>query len=226
MVRLVVFDLDGTLVDSMSLYAEKAGELINKHYGLEKDKAIKLYLQTSGLPFLEQLNLLFPQEHQKNKRVAELFENWKMEVIKGLRIKEEGGEVLEELRKRGIITAISSNNLQEYVEKIVRNSGVEVDFVLGWDGKDFKKGKPHFSLLEKKTGIHRKHFLFVGDSLRDLILAKESGVGFVALEGAFKEEDFKSLEPQVKVLKSLKNIGNLIQNFPYPIKNPQPILPP
>ena len=46
--RLIVFDFDGTLVDTMEAYAEKASELIEKFYGVPREKARKMYLETSG----------------------------------------------------------------------------------------------------------------------------------------------------------------------------------
>ncbi|RTZ69863.1 MAG: hypothetical protein DSZ30_01765 [Aquificaceae bacterium] len=210
-IKLVVFDLDGTLVDSMGLYAEKAGELIEKFYSIPKQKAKRLYFETSGLPFLEQLNVLFPNEREKNKRVAEIFEKWKPQILKNLKIFPEGVYAINFLKGKGILTAISSNNLQKYVEHIVKNSGVNPDFILGWDGKNFKKGKPHIDFLVKKTGIDRKEILMIGDSPNDYKLAKEGGVNFVAVKRHFSEEDFKRLERNIKILNSLKDLEAILK---------------
>lgn len=223
--KLVLFDLDGTLVDSMGIYTEIASQLISEHYGLSKDEARKLYLKTSGLPFIKQLEIIFPED-EKNGRVAETFERLKGEVVKSLRIESEGVEVIKRLRDMGVLTAVSSNNLQEYVEEIVRSSGAKPDYVLGWDGKDFTKGEPHVEYLERKTGINRKNFLMVGDSLSDLKLAKSSGIEFVALLRHFKEEDFRAMDPSAKTIKALKDLLPLVKKFPDPSEYPNPVLPP
>ncbi len=213
-VRLVLFDLDGTLVNSMELYADKASELMAKYYRIRSSEARELYLKTSGLPFLEQLNLVFPDKKRLNQKVASEFEDWKKEIVRNLKIEPDGVEVLRSLRKRGTLTAISSNNLQEYVEEILRNSGAEADFVLGWDSGNFKKGEPHISFLETRTGLSRKHFLMVGDSPNDLRLSKNSGISFVALTRSFPPEVFRSMDRNVPTIDSLKELLNLIDSLP------------
>ena len=76
MIRLVIFDLDGTLIESMEEYAELAADLIRQHYGWPAEKAKKEYLRTSGLPFRDQLEILFPGS-PLNPKIAEKFEkNW------------------------------------------------------------------------------------------------------------------------------------------------------
>ena len=74
-IKLVVFDLDGTLVDSMGLYAEKAGELIEKFYSIPKQKAKRLYFETSGLPFWNSLMFSFPTKGKKTKELRKFLKN-------------------------------------------------------------------------------------------------------------------------------------------------------
>ncbi len=219
--RLVLFDLDGTLVRSMELYAEKASELMNRYYRVEPSEGRELYLKTSGLPFLEQLNILFPDKGELNRKVAQHFENWKREIIKSLKLEREGVEVIDKLNSSGFITAVSSNNLQEYVEDIINRSGAKPHFVLGWDGKEFKKGEPHVSFLERETGIRREFFLMVGDSPNDLKLSKNCGIKFVALTSEFPPQAFKEIDSDVPTIENLTELLPVL----LPSERPSAILP-
>ncbi len=224
--RLLIFDFDGTLVDSMGIYARKAGELISEHYGLSKEEARELYLKTSGLPFAEQLEILFPG-NGKNREVAETFERWKEKVLHDLKPFPEAEPLLRELKERGYLVAVSSNNLHMYVQESVKGWKVRPHFVLGWDGGEFKKGEPHVRFLEKATSLPRESFLIVGDSPNDLKLARSSGIDFVALLRGFPEESFRSVDPSVKVIKSLtpEELLPILEEGSHPLKDSNPVLP-
>ncbi len=189
--RLIVFDLDGTLVDTMEAYAEKASELIERFYGVPRERAKRMYLETSGMPFLYQLNEMFPEKFIDNVRVARMFENWKKIAFVGVRVDSNVREFLKELKEEGYILAVSSNNVQELVEKFVK--GCPFDYVLGWDWANFTKGEPHFYALERSSGIPRKEFLFVGDSERDRKVAEECGVRFLKTSVSSLIEDLSAL---------------------------------
>ena len=59
-IRLVVFDVDGTLIDTMQSFADYAALLMKDHYGVEFSEARSVYFETSGLPFRKQLAQIFP----------------------------------------------------------------------------------------------------------------------------------------------------------------------
>jgi len=211
MVKMIVFDLDGTLIDTMEDYAEKASELMEKHYGTPKDLAYKLYWQTSGLPFREQLEILFPN-NEKNEYVSELFEKWKKNYLEAHGdLPEEVRSVFEKIKTKGIKIAVSSNNLQEYVDELTKDWNI--DIALGYRGKSFKKGEPHFRFLEEKFGINRSEMIFVGDSLNDARLSKASKVKFIALLKKFSEEEFKKIIPDVTCIKNLHQVLDLIDSI-------------
>jgi len=55
-----------------------ASGLINKYYGLSVSFAERLYIETSGLPFCQQMEIMF-SGCEKNKIIIEIFENSKEE---------------------------------------------------------------------------------------------------------------------------------------------------
>ncbi|NIR51346.1 HAD family hydrolase [candidate division KSB1 bacterium] len=187
----MIFDLDGTLIDTMGSFADLAGELIRTHYGWSFEIGRKRYLETSGIPFFQQLAVLFP-ENERNPVVAEHFETRKIRAFMNETVSEKTRETLKTLRDLEIRTAISSNNFHTLVREFIRRENIPVDLALGFK-PEFCKGRPHFDYIRKYFAIPFSKMLFVGDSLRDAILAKEANIRFAAKLGTFSDMEFKEI---------------------------------
>ncbi len=57
---VVLFDLDGTLLDDLSAISHVAGEVMHREFGTPPDEARVHYLATTGMPFEAQLAQLYP----------------------------------------------------------------------------------------------------------------------------------------------------------------------
>ncbi len=204
--RLLVFDLDGTLIDTMGDYADKAAALIFEHYGLKIAEARRRYFETSGLPFEWQLEQMFPKE-PCNTEVAEIFESWKDGHLANVTLSSETEQLLRGWRNTGFRAAISSNNLEPYVQRLA--TGWPVDVALGYRAQDgFGKGEPHFQKLEERFDFSRQQMLFIGDSPNDARIAAQCKVPFLALlTGEFAEADFSQYSPGVKCIARLSDLN-------------------
>lgn len=194
-IRLIVFDLDGTLIDTMGAFADIAGELISEYFGWSFEQGRRRYLETSGVPFFQQLEILFPND-RRNNAVAEHFEKRKIASFVSESISDKAIETLHALKDREIFTAISSNNFDPLVKEFVHRENVPVDLALGFKG-NFSKGTPHFEYLSNYFGITKNEMIFVGDSLKDAQLAAQNLVKFIAKIGTFSETDFTSFTQAV-----------------------------
>ena len=204
--KLLVFDLDGTLIDTMGDYADKAAALICERYGTPREEARRRYFETSGLPFEHQLEQLFPGA-PCNTEVAQIFESWKDGYLTNVTLSAETEQLLYSWRNAGFRVAISSNNLEHYVRRLARCW--PVDAALGYRAKDgFGKGEPHFQKLEEHFGCSRERMLFIGDSPNDARIASQSEVPFLALlTGEFAEADFIQYSPGVKCIARLSDLN-------------------
>ncbi len=199
-----IFDFDGTLVDSMGGLADLAALLIEDHHGLTRQEARQKYLQTSGLPFHQQLEKIFPN-HGLNKKVAEAFESRKKQQYLDQILFEETKTTLQELRSSGIKVGVSSNNFQKLVEEYIQKHSLELDLVLGFR-QGFAKGEAHFKQVLKHFNVSVGEMLFVGDSLEDGREAKEFGIDFIARSGTFSAALFQEKFPGVRVIPHLKEL--------------------
>ena len=76
--KVCVFDFDGTLVDTMGGFADIAAEILDEHYGIPYAEGRGRYLETSGIPFFQQLEIIRPGGPM-NKTCAEQFESRKLD---------------------------------------------------------------------------------------------------------------------------------------------------
>lgn len=200
--KLILFDLDGTLVPTMQTYADVAARLLAARHAIAPERARALYLATSGLPFVKQIDLIVGQS-PRNKETVRMFEAQKLVETKNVRIAESDRAALSSLRAKGYLLGITSNNQQENVNNFVRDEGLKNVFCrwLGWNDpgrldrwvrrvKPSSKGEMHFRDFEKMLSVARADMLFVGDSLKDAEMAARAGVDFVPRVGTFAAHEF------------------------------------
>ena len=206
--KAYLFDFDGTLVDTMGGFADIAGRVISEYHSeMSFEVARKNYLLTSGAPFKQQLEILFPG-HEKNREIEAIFEEEKKYGFFKQTFDEDVKCTIKTLRSRGDIACVSSNNFQTLIDKFVRREGLEFDAVLGFkDG--FQKGKDHFELLMKKFSLTKGDLTFVGDSLKDAEKAIGFGIKFIGKCGTFKRDDFLKLDKNIVTVNILKEILDL-----------------
>jgi phosphoglycolate phosphatase len=206
--RAIIFDFDGTLVDTMQVFADVASGLIAAHYGMDKDAARKKYFETSGFPFWKQLEIIFPG-HPMNAKVAPSYEEQKLIATADIPLDAETREALRSLRRGEYDLAISSNNFQHNVSNFVEKNGLQKLFSLVLGHKEnFSKGREHFDFVSHTLGISPKEMLFIGDSINDAKLAQESGVDFVAKLGTFTKKDFHKFDKSLICINAISDLIN------------------
>jgi phosphoglycolate phosphatase len=190
-VRAIMFDLDGTLIDTMGGFADVAAAVMAKRHGLELAHARRRYMETSGIPFRQQLEVIAPG-HADNDAASDEFEHRKRMVCDEARMTPETVAALEQLRRAGIKLVVSSNGAQHFVDQFQAQETFRFDLALGFDASaGLAKGKPHVEHACKTLGLSRDGIVFCGDSLKDGELARDNGLAFVGRIGTFTRDDFR-----------------------------------
>lgn len=210
MTKVLAFDLDGTIVDSMNQLAVFAADLINEYYGLSLEMSAKLFLFTSGVPFCEQLELIFPgKEH--NNTIYERFESLKEKHSLEYPLYPEVKGVFHELAQKGYKLAISSSNAQHILEDYMEHFDLELDLICGYLGPDYGKGRAHFEHMKEHFQVELEDIAFVGDSLKDYERAQSSSVRFIGRASTFTAEELKEKGVST-VIHDLTELLPLLQN--------------
>lgn len=211
--QVIIFDFDGTLVDSMGDFTQIAARVMQHYFEVPQSKGAAMYKATSGLPFCDQVGLLFPG-HVNAELAVDAFEAEKATSYLTKPAFPDAHDTLLRLKELSYTTVISSNNFQVLVDRLVKHLALPVDLTLGLRS-DFAKGDPHFNFVSQRFGVSRDAMVFVGDSLKDAEHAQKAGIDFIARAGTFAPEEFESKYPTVPVIQTLNELPGLLTKL-YP----------
>lgn len=212
-VKYIMFDFDGTIVDSMPFLENNAVRLLTKYYGLSTEMARQRYRETTGLPFIQQMEIIAPKND--NSQIVDKFEEMKLERIYDQQLFADSKEVIRKLKQRGYKLGISSGTIESIIIKYLETNGLNMaDDILGWR-PGFEKGKDHFDFVAEKYKYTNSNIAFIGDSLNDAKRAKMNNIFFIGRSGMFHLEDFQQIIPKLTVVSSLSEILPIFPHLDY-----------
>ncbi|NMG83280.1 MAG: HAD hydrolase-like protein [Methanosarcinales archaeon] len=189
-VKAVIFDFDGTIANTMPFLTELGVKLMTERYNISKSEAERRYLETTGLDFASQLELIFP-DHPNNQEVANTFESKKIEGIFANPIFPEVIPTLKYFSNKKIKTFICSSTKQEIITKYAQLNRIDkqVDGLFG-KKSDFGKSE-QIDFVIQHHNLHPNEVLFVGDSLKDNDFAKDKKINFIGISMIFDRIEFQ-----------------------------------
>jgi beta-phosphoglucomutase-like phosphatase (HAD superfamily)/dTDP-glucose pyrophosphorylase len=180
MKKLIVFDLDGVLVEAKEIHYDAFNEALmeeGKEYVISYEEHLSIYdgLKTSNKLTLLSLNKNLPRElHDKIwSRKQEITQKKISLLEKDGRI----GSILENLSNSGYKIACCSNSIRKSVIIMLSKLGVIEYFDLILSNEDVKNAKPHPEIYWKAMsmfGVLPEETLIVEDSPPGLLAASRS----------------------------------------------------
>ena len=168
---VIVFDMDGTLVDDMKEIGATAAKVMHEAFGIPVEEAMAMYYATTGMPFERQLLELFPEKPREQlHRVALHFHEVKvMEVYSKVKLFPEIPQVLKALVRAGWVLVVATGAEREVAELILEREGIAflLDGVMGAG-----QGTKDLHIQEYKKRWTGVPFVLVGDSRFDIEVAK------------------------------------------------------
>ncbi len=164
---VVVFDLDGTILDDLNHISEVAADVISKAFGTPPDEARIHYLATTGMPFEAQLSQLFPDvPAEERHQVALRFHQRKaMEAYGTAHPFPEIPRVIKRLSLEKWTLVVSTGAEREIAELLLEREGIRYWFeaVLGAG-----QGTKREHLAEYRRRYPEVPVFMVGDSRFDM----------------------------------------------------------
>ena len=198
-IRSLIFDLDGTLIDSSDGVVD-AVNFAFRQMGLPEHSpdTIKPYI---GYP----LEGMFAD--LTDAPVDQLYRHFQTRAIDSVvdssTILPEVSQVLVELRSRGYQMAIATTKIRIHVEAIVRKFGWERLFDVYVAGNDVGKVKPDpeaILLSIQRLGTHAADSLVIGDTENDILAEQGVPTRVVAVTSPYGgDQRVKALSPDFSI---------------------------
>lgn len=212
--RLAMFDLDGTLVDSVPDLAFAIDRMLaalgRAPAGVERvrlwvgngarvlvRRALAGGLEHDGVDaaLAEQALALFMAAYADSHALTR--------VYPGVR------ETLDWLRERGVALALITNKPQRFLPELLADQGLDGYFQWQVGGDTLPQQKPDPAALfwvMAQAGVSADEALFVGDSRNDVRAAQAAGVLCVALSYGYNHGEPIALENPARVIDDLRQL--------------------
>lgn len=200
MVKYIIFDFDGTLVDSKHLFLSIWNTLAPKY----KIKQINSdYLESmSHLSMVEKAKMMKFPMYKIPILVPKIYRAYKdaiheIELVDGIK------NMLEDVQSKGYKTAIISSNSRENILQFLRDNEINCITDVICSSSIFGKDKLIKRFLKSK-GLESSNVIYVGDEERDILACKKCQVkviwvawGYDSIEAIERSNpDYKAYNPR------------------------------
>ncbi len=164
---VVVFDLDGTLLDDLGLISDVAADVMHQAFGTPPEEARIHYLATTGMPFEAQLAQLYPEAPAALRAAtARTFHQRKVtEAYAKSKPFKEVPKMLKQLDRDRWTLAISTGAETEMAELLLEREGLRYWFV---EVLGSAEGTKREHLAEYRRRYPESAMFLVGDSRFDM----------------------------------------------------------
>ena len=192
MKKIVIFDMDGTLIDSSEDITHSINYVREKIYSLDA-LSQQVVIDAINAPVRNLAKIFYETEAYCEKAKA-MFENhYKNQCVQNIYLYEGIKELLLSLKKRNILLGVATNAPTQFCEIMLTHLGVADCFELLIGVEDFSHAKPDPYMLN----LHLQHNNYdkevdkawmVGDNSKDIQSASNAMISSVFVTWGFSSE--------------------------------------
>ena len=209
MKKLILFDLDGTLIDSL----EDLAEAVNHALGLRglPLHTVSEYRRMVGHGVRNLVKQALPEGADDtliDAALADFKAYYQAHIDVHTRPYPGIPELLTELQAHGIQLAVASNKFQEGTEYLINRFFPAIRFVAILGNKPGAPLKPDPEIVQevlRRSGVSKDDALLVGDSPTDMKTAANGGIESLAVTWGYRTAEDLAGHRQVNNVEELRN---------------------
>jgi HAD superfamily hydrolase (TIGR01509 family) len=195
MIIAVLFDIDGTLVDSNEAHAQAWVAAFGESGVTVDPAAIRRCIGMGGdklMPTVSDLSEESPQGQRISKRRGEIFTQ---EFLPRLRPFRDADRLVAALKDRGLTAVAASSAKKDELQALLKVAGAESLLDAATSSDDAEQSKPDPDILH--AALERAHAtpqqaVMIGDTPYDLEAARRAGMPMIAFRcGGWNDPDLK-----------------------------------
>ena len=203
--KLIIFDFDGTLADTLPVFVNVFDQAADKYGFRRMDRARQQELRNLDA---RRMMAIHDIPLWKVPAIASFMRSAMARDVADIRLFDGMEDVLRALKARGTILTIVSSNSRGNVLAVL---GPELAALFS----RFECGAALFGKLPNirkvlaATGVAREHAMLIGDEIRDAKVSAEAGIDFGAVAWGFNHLDALIAERPARVF---RQVGELLSD--------------
>lgn len=196
MKKIVIFDFDGTLADTLMLNLQIIKELGLNHGREITESSIEEYKNISALDFIRENNIskikLYFSFYRIKKELEKRMEE--INIFPGLK------EELGKMHKAGFRLGILSSNNKQNIEIFLKKYAISNFFDFIFTEKNLFAKNTKLKLIINIFRLEPENIIYIGDEVRDIEAAKQVGIKNIAVTWGYNSHRIlKSVAPDALV---------------------------
>lgn len=202
---LIIFDWDGTLMDSVGLIVDAMRYAAEKHGLTVTDDATKSII---GIALVDAFPMLFPNNSDKYDDLLATYSEYYVKHCDNDKLFDGVKKLISDLHAQGKTLAIATGKKRKGLERVLPNSGIEAFFTTTKTA-DETAGKPNPLMLQailSETGKTVEDAIFVGDSIHDIRMANAIQMDSIAVSYGCEKADVLAKENPTLIVDSVEQL--------------------
>jgi HAD superfamily hydrolase (TIGR01509 family) len=203
MIKLIIFDLDGVLVEAKTIHFEALNKALGSEYEIEWNEHLSIY---DGLKTNQKLDMLTKNKGlpiELHKQVWDDKQRYTLQALRDLKIDSNLITTMQTLTDEGYKLAVCSNSIRKTVLTVLSKLGLIEFFDLIISNEDVKNSKPHPEMYWKAISTMSclpEETIIVEDSPYGLLAASRSKSHIIRVKNP-EEVTYFNIKEKIKHIK-------------------------